>query len=654
MNRHILARAAVAAICGVLLTGGVATAQNLPEPMREAARKAVNSHPSVQAKWHALLGTTARQEAERGPMLPQVDLHASVGREWQERPGSSTGGYTHTNGTLSLNQMLYDGGAAGGAVRQAGFERLSRYYGLLDSAEAIALAAVLAYADLARATELVELAKRNYVEHKLVNQQLTERESGGVSRRADVEQSLGRLALAESNLAEELAGHQRAAQAYLHAVGELPPANVPELAASVGLPVPAGNVPEALSQALRQSPRLWMAVENVRASRAAVDVYRSANRPRLDLRASQSLDRNLDGVRGRSRDAVIELLLRFNLYRGGGYEARVVQAAEAMNQALDNQEATCRDLRQTLAITLNEVNTQREQTQLLDTQRLATEKVQAAYQQQFNIGQRTLLDLLDTQNEAFEASRAYTRARYALFAAQAKVLASTGRLGPALGITREGMPSASDMGQDQPEIDPGSLCSPESVALVAVDKTPPPRPVPLPRSYVVLLQNADGTTGKVVVAGDKGTIELGQPRDASALDGSRQPYAVPDDMLARDTGRAIDGSPIAPQVFLLNFEKGSTKLTPQSQAMMDRVFGSVRERTSTDVSIVGHTDTLGSAASNQSLSLRRAESVSRMLKPVASRIVAMDIGGMGETSPVVPTADNVSEPRNRRVELTVR
>jgi outer membrane protein OmpA-like peptidoglycan-associated protein len=88
--------------------------------------------------------------------------------------------------------------------------------------------------------------------------------------------------------------------------------------------------------------------------------------------------------------------------------------------------------------------------------------------------------------------------------------------------------------------------------------------------------------------------------------------------------------------------------------MIDQVFGEVRQRSAPDVSIVGHTDTLGGAAANMSLSLRRAEAVARMLKPVASRVIAMDIGGQGETQLLVPTPDNRAEPQNRRVELTVR
>ena len=648
-------RSVALAVAALLAGTAQAQAPALPAPMLEAVSKAINTHPGVQAQWHALLGASARQDAERGPGRPQVDLSASIGRESQTRPGTSTGTYTHTNGTLSVSQLLFDGGAVSAAVRQAGHDKLSRYYRLVDSTETMAFDAAVAYADLARATELVELAKRNYVEHKLIHTQLTERESGGVTRRSDVEQALGRLALAESNLAEELSAHQRAAQVYLQVTGNLPPAQVAPLPRQLDLPKTPNDPLQAVTQALRQSPRMWTSVEAVRAGRASLDSFRTENAPRVDLRASQSLDRNLDGVRGRSRDAVIELMLRFNLYRGGAYEARVEQAAQALNQAMDRQEATCRDLRQTLTIALNEINTQREQTQLLDQQRLAAEKVQAAYQQQFDIGQRSLLDLLDTHNEVFESNRAYTRARYAHFAAQARALSTLGQLTAALGVSRAGLPSAADLGQDQPEVDPASLCAPETVSMVAVNTTLPARPAALPRSYVVLLENADGSTGKVVVAGDKGTIELQRASGAAALDGStREAYAVPQDMLARDTSAAIGSAPGAPVVFRLNFEKGSTRLTPQSRAMVEAVFGEVRQRSAPDVSIVGHTDTLGGAAANMSLSLRRAETVARLLKPVASRIIAMDIGGQGETQLLVPTPDNRAEPQNRRVELTVR
>ena len=121
--------------------------------MLEAVSQAINTHPGVQAQWHALLGAGARQDAERGPGRPQVDLFASVGRESQTRPGSATGTYTHTNGTLSVSQLLFDGGAVSAAVRQAGHDKLSRFYRLLDGTESMAFDAAVAYADLSQGAD---------------------------------------------------------------------------------------------------------------------------------------------------------------------------------------------------------------------------------------------------------------------------------------------------------------------------------------------------------------------------------------------------------------------------------------------------------------------------------------------------------------------
>mgnify|MGYP006178074233 CR=1 FL=1 len=122
-------RSVALAVAALLAGTAQAQAPALPAPMLEAVSKAINTHPGVQAQWHALLGAGARQDAERGPGRPQVDLFASVGRESQTRPGSATGTYTHTNGTLSVSQLLFDGGAVSAAVRQELDELWSRLGG---------------------------------------------------------------------------------------------------------------------------------------------------------------------------------------------------------------------------------------------------------------------------------------------------------------------------------------------------------------------------------------------------------------------------------------------------------------------------------------------------------------------------------------------
>lgn len=441
-----------------------------PEVLRDAARKAVVTNPEVQARWHAFQAAAAEQDAARGGYLPQVDLSAGVGRESQKRPSTSTDYFTHGNTTLSLNQMVYDGFFTRSEVSRLGYARLARYYEIVDASESAALEAVRAYSDVLRYRDLVTLAKQNYVEHKQVSDQIGERAGAGVGRRVDLEQATGRLALAESNLLTEVSNLYDVSSRYQRIVGELPGERMPapgDTLSSTGVPPTVGG---ALREAFVSSPALNAAVENVRAGQAAIDARRAAYQPRVDLRARQALDHNLDGLDGRSRDGVVELVMTYNLFRGGSDSARVRQAAESHNQAKDLREKACRDLRQTLSIAYNDVHRLEEQLRYLDQHQLSIEKAREAYRRQFDIGQRTLLDLLDTENEYFQARRAYTNARYDRLTAEARTLAGMGHLMRTLDVAREDLPSAADAGQDRSGIDPADLCPADAPSPLQIDK----------------------------------------------------------------------------------------------------------------------------------------------------------------------------------------
>lgn len=222
--------------------------------------------------------------------------------------------------------------------------------------------------------------------------------------------------------------------------------------------------------ALNNNPTINAAIENMLASEAGIASQKAGFMPRLDFRARQSWDRNLIGEQGRSRDSAVELVLTYNFYRGGADKAREQQAVENKFQARELKEKACRDVRQTTAIAFNDVKRLVEQMTYLDQHRLSTEKAREAYRQQFDLGQRTLLDLLDTQNEAFQASRAYINARYDQVVAQARTLSAMGQLLPALNVTRADMPSPGDAGQVRSGIDPAELCPAEAPVSIAVDK----------------------------------------------------------------------------------------------------------------------------------------------------------------------------------------
>ena len=457
----------------VMSTLAPAVAQ-VPAPLQDAARQAVTANPEVQARWHAFLGAEEDRLAVRSGYLPQVDLIGSVGREKQERPyvstGKDDGSYTHKNATLQLTQMVWDGFYTANEVSRFGHAKLVRYYELIDAVERVSLEAVRAYGDVLRYRQLVRLAQDNYVRHKEIFDQISKRSAAGVGRGVDMEQAAGRLALAESNLLTEVSNLHDVSARYLRIVGAGAPDTMPGLNAPLGAGRIPATVKDALKEAFNTNAALNAAVEDVIASQYGIESRRSVYQPRVELRARKSVDDNLDGYDGTSKDTVVQLVATFNLYRGGADEARLRKAAEMSNESKDKREKVCRDVRQTLSIAYNDVSRLKEQLIYLDQHQLSTEKTREAYRKQFDIGQRTLLDLLDTENEYFEARRAYVGAVYDQVIAEARTLTEMGHLTQALNVVRDGLPTREELGQERMGIDPESICPPDAPVQLQVDK----------------------------------------------------------------------------------------------------------------------------------------------------------------------------------------
>jgi adhesin transport system outer membrane protein len=476
---------------------------------------------------------------------------------------------------------------------------------LLDAAENIALEAARAYVDVARFSALVQEAKQNYVEHKLTAQQIEERAAAGVSRRIDTDQAAGRLALAESNLLTEISNLHDVSARYQRIMGSAPPATLPPLPAGIKLAGIPADAKVAMSEGLSQNPAINAAYENVRSSKLQIESRKSAYWPRVDFRVRQTWGHNIDNSGGNSKDFTAEVLLNYNLYRGGADKAREVQAVEASFQARELQEKACRDVRQTLAIAHQDVIRLNEQLGYLNQHRLSTEKTREAYRQQFDIGQRTLLDLLDTQNEFFDASRAYLNAQYNEFFAQARTLASMGKLTTALGVSRPDMPTLESLGQDRGALPAEELCAFETPAPVVVDKAKAMADAPARPKLPV------------------------QPV---------RPAVLPTKMVFKSDA-------------LFDFDKAVLK--DDGKKNLDGLVAQIKG-TQLDVAIaVGHTDAMGSEPYNQALSERRAEAVKAYL---VSQGVAADkvrTQGKGETEPVASNDTEEGRAKNRRVEVTL-
>ena len=418
-----------------MLCASVASAQKV-DPMKAAVEKAIATNPEIAARFNALRASDDGVDVARSAWRPRVDLNASIGRDTNritsQVPESQT--INRSGAALSLTQLLWDGLGTSRDVERLGHERMGKYFDLIDTTEQTALEAGRAYQDVQRYRSLVKLAEDNYVQHRYASQQIQSRFKAGVGRGVDLEQANARLALAESNLVTETSNLHDVSARYLRIVGEVPPALLPSLTLlGDGLPTSAD---EAITASLKGNAAISASIENLRAARASTQLRESVYQPHVEARVRAGGGNNFDGVLDQRRNTTAEIVLSWNLYNGGGDQARVRQQTHLLNQAADIRDKTCRDTRQTASIAYNDTRKLVEQLTLLDRNVLAIEKARDAYRQQFDIGQRSLLDLLNAENEVYTARRAYANAEHDLGTAQLRTLASMNQLTAKLGVAR--------------------------------------------------------------------------------------------------------------------------------------------------------------------------------------------------------------------------
>lgn len=436
--------------------------------LQEAASRAVLRHPDVQARLHTLEATSYERNVAFGGYLPTLDLAANVGRNRLDDPLATTASrYTERNVSVVLRQLLFDGFATSSDVRRLDHAKRVRYLELLDTSETLALEAVRAYEDVLRYRKLVDYASETYAQHKIVSDQISERTKKGVSRGVDLETASGRLALAESNVITETSNLFDVSARFQRIVGEKP-AELDEnpKALTAGLPPTPVN---ALQRALQNSPGLLASMENIQAAQADVEARRAGNYPRVELRLQRDSGQDVQGSLGKTDRSTAEVFARFNIFNGFRDQSRVNQYTQLMNAAKDTRDKTCRDLRQTVLIAMNDVTRLREQLAYLDQHQLSTDRARQAFRNQFDLGQRTLLDLLDTENEYFQARRAYVNAEHDLNIAYARVHAADGELLSALGIK----PAESEVPKQLEPLTADDLlarCPAEGPEVVTVDK----------------------------------------------------------------------------------------------------------------------------------------------------------------------------------------
>jgi len=431
----------------LVLTGTLAAPPVDAQTLKQAVETTIQSNPQVTST--AALVRAAREDLTqaRSGFLPSIDVGAGVGREHSDIPQTRAlgqGGVSldRQEAGITLTQRLFDGNATRSEVqRQAA--RLDAATGRLsDTRETIALRVAEAYLEVLKNRELLRLAEENLKAHLETQEKVGLRVKAGVSQRADLQQAQGRVALARSVVSARAGGVRTAEASYVRLTGATPGDLTPPETPPAGL-VRAGTVDDtAVTRAIRQgvdtavggNPALAVANAELSAADAALAGAKSPFMPRINLELAANRNRNIAGTAGDVNNELAMLTMRWNLFRGGADSAQERALAERKFAAKDSVASTRRDVEERVAVAIHRKATSEERLAYLQEHVTYSGDVLRSYQQQLELGRRTLLDVLNAENELFGARSNLTVGRYDDMLNHFAVQAAQGSLLRTLGV----------------------------------------------------------------------------------------------------------------------------------------------------------------------------------------------------------------------------
>jgi adhesin transport system outer membrane protein len=430
--------------------------------LRDTVAISLAYSPNIKAFQEYRQAAVHDLQRARSGWFPRVDARAGWGVEQISdtfNRGHSTPGvqgidrtrdfYSRSEASLTISQTIWDGLATLNRVRMGESRLDSAESRLIDNAEGMALDAVLAHIEVYRQRRIVALAELNVRNHKSILSSQYQRHKSGASTMADVTQTQSRLARTEASLTESRAALEVAVANYKRLTGRDP--------GMVAAPEAPTNAYPSLEAALVATQagnlKIKAGQSDIETAFAQYKLDQSSFHPQLSLEAGPTYSYRAGS--SLTDQGGVEIMLRasWNLFNGGydyynvkGDLARARQSKQELEDLKDQ-------LTEQTEASWAELNSAREQARHFSSAVDYSTKTRNMYMEQFNVGQRSLLDLLDSENELFSYSIQLVTAQLNVTAAQYRMLALGGGLMASLSINRQELPIEIDVfGPERPNI----------------------------------------------------------------------------------------------------------------------------------------------------------------------------------------------------------
>lgn len=429
------------ALMGAAVLIGFAVAQpssSFATSLEEAIRLSLEHNPRISIVARNKEAVVEELRQARGLYLPTIDMSTGVGFEQTSTPtlraqnNGDEEDLVALDASLTVSQRLFDGWERSSRVDRQKARIQSAANRVYENAEVLALDVIGSYLDVIRQRELLALSRENVAFHVQTLEALVKRLRAGVGSRADVVQTQARLARSRATYVDTNNALADAEAEYTRLVGQFP--------GDLVLPeVPTNNLPKTMEELVRlaskNNPAVRVSEADVKVANADVDVAEASFYPQISLQGTTTYDEDADGVNSYTYQNSLGLRMNWNLFSGGTDVATRQELLMREEQAKGERFESVLEAEQEARRSWYAWLASQQRLQELSSSVVFNQETRLAYERQFQVGQRTLLDVLDAENELFTSRGQLISADINQMRASFRMLANVGELLKTLNIS---------------------------------------------------------------------------------------------------------------------------------------------------------------------------------------------------------------------------
>ncbi len=401
----------------------------------EALKEVVTTHPRILEKIKEFNASTYDIDRFKAGKKPTIDLDAEAGYEDVSNSstrftGKDSGIY---GGAVTLRQVIYDGKRIENDIKSRNAISKSSFYGYYDAANQIVYETIEKYLDVLKFKSLLDLANENVLVHKKLLSAIKERVDAGTAGKSELERVQGRLASAQAVFIARGNDYKREIYNFHKYMGRFEEGDKMSLPKFNNTILPA-TLQEALKKQTENHPVLLAAATNIDEKFFEYDRERSEYKPTLYFESSRDFRKNYSGVTGDANSVRALVKMRWNIYDGGARDASTDKMSSLVNREKQIFDRVRRSLLNDLQLTWTGYKLLDSQIGALKKSLMFTRKSLKSYKEEFMLGQRLLINILDAENEYQTMRSQLASIEFELLATKYRLLYSMGNISEDLGL----------------------------------------------------------------------------------------------------------------------------------------------------------------------------------------------------------------------------